>query len=158
MDLQHRSVIRYYVLRKKSNEEIHMKLSLGYGKDVPCRHTVDMWAGRFGNGRTSVEDDDRPGRPSRDDFPAAVSGYLERNLHVSCHEIAKDLFVPKATISRILKERDSRFFIASWMPHELSAESNANRVDICQEMLEAREKLSPRQKNRFITGDECCIY
>jgi hypothetical protein len=25
-------------------------------------------------------------------------------------------------------------------------------------MLEAREKLSPRQKNRFITGDECCIY
>jgi hypothetical protein len=43
-------------------------------------------------------------------------------------------------------------------PHELSAESKANRVDIYQEILEVMEKLGPRQKNHVITSDECCIY
>jgi hypothetical protein len=52
-----------------------------------------------------VEDDDRPGRFSRDDFSSAVPGSLERSPHVSCREIAKDLFVPMTIISRILEEK-----------------------------------------------------
>jgi hypothetical protein len=116
---------------------------------------VNTWAAHFRSGRTFVEDDDRPGRASCDDFSAAIAGHLERNPHASCHEIAKDLFVPMTTISRILKEIGSRFFIARWVSDELSAESKVNRVDIYQEMLEVLEKLSPRQKNRDITGNEC---
>jgi hypothetical protein len=105
-------VIRYYVLRKKSNKEIHTKLGPGYGKDVLCQLTVDMWATRFRSRKTSVEDDDRPGRSSRDDFSAAISGHLERNPHASYCEIAEDLFVPKTTISRVLEEIGSRVFIS----------------------------------------------
>jgi hypothetical protein len=37
---------------------------------------------------------------------------------------------------------------------EPSAEPNANRVDICQEMFEIPERLGPRQKNYGITGDD----
>jgi cytochrome b subunit of formate dehydrogenase len=62
------------------------------------------------------------------------------------------------TISRILEKISSRFLIARWVPHELSTESKANRVDICQEMLEVLEKLSPQQKNYVTTGNECWIY
>jgi hypothetical protein len=99
------------VLREKLKKEIHIKLSLRYGKDALCQSTVNTWAARFRNGKTSVEDDDKPGRPSRDDFSAAVSGHLERNPHASCREISKDLFVPMTTISRVLKEIGSRFFM-----------------------------------------------
>jgi hypothetical protein len=69
-----------------------------------------------------VEDDDRPGRPSRDGFSAAISGYLERNIYASCREIAKDLLVPRITISQVLEEIGSRFFIARECPmsHQLS--------------------------------------
>jgi transposase len=158
MDLQQRSVIRYYVLRKKYNKEIHTKLSLGYDKDPLCQRTVDTWVARFRSGRTSVEDDGRSGRPSRDDFSAAISGHLERNSHASCREIAKNLFVPKITISRVLEEIDSRFFIARWVPHERSTESKTNRADICQEILEILEKHDPQQKNYVITCDTCWIY
>jgi hypothetical protein len=59
-----------------------------------------------------MEDDDRPERLSRDDFLAAVSGYLQRNSHASCREIVKDLFVLKIIISRVLEKIDPRFFIA----------------------------------------------
>jgi hypothetical protein len=100
------------VLRKRSNEQIDTKLGLGYSKDALCHYTVDVWAGRFWSGRTSVEDDDRPGRLSRDDFSAIVPGHLERNPHISCHEISKDLFVLMTIISRILEEIGSGFFTA----------------------------------------------
>jgi hypothetical protein len=105
-----------------------------------------------------MEDDDGLGKPSRDDFSAAISGYLDRNPHASCREITKDLFVPKTTISQVFEEMNSRFFISRWVPDELSAESKANRVDICQEMLEVLEKLGPRQNNHVLTGNECWIY
>jgi hypothetical protein len=101
-----------------------------------------------------VEDDDRLGRPSRDDFSAAVSGYLERNLYASCREITKDLFVLKTAISQVLEEIDSILFIVMWVPYELSTESKANKVDICQERPEVLEKLDRRQKNHIITGDK----
>jgi hypothetical protein len=100
------------VLRKKSNEEIHTKLSPEYGNDALCQRIVDTWAAHFRSGRTSVEDDEKPGRSSRDDFSAVVSGYLERSLYASCREITKDLFVLMTTISRVLEEIGSRFFIA----------------------------------------------
>jgi hypothetical protein len=107
MDFQQRSVIRYSVLRTRPNKAIHTKLSPGYCKDALGQHTVDTWGARFRNGRTSVEDDDRPGRPFRDDFSAALSGYLETNPHASCREIVKGLFVPMSIISRVLEKMGS---------------------------------------------------
>jgi hypothetical protein len=90
------------MLLKKYKEAIHTKLSFGYGKDALCQRTVDTWAVRLRSGRTSVEDNDKLGRSFCDDFSTEVSDDLEKNLHASCREIAKDLFVPKTTISRIL--------------------------------------------------------
>jgi hypothetical protein len=105
-------MIRYYVLCKKYNEEIETKLSLGCGKNALCQRRVDRWVASFRRRRTSVEDDDTPGRPSRDNFSAAISGYSEGNSHASCCEIAKDLFFRKTTISGVLQEIGSRFFMA----------------------------------------------
>jgi hypothetical protein len=100
------------VLHKKSNEEIYIKLGVGYDKNILCQRTVYTWTVCFRSRRISVEDDDRLGRQSRDDLSVAVSRYLERNPHASCHEIAENLFVPMTTISLILEEIGSRFFIA----------------------------------------------
>jgi hypothetical protein len=59
-----------------------------------------------------VEDDERPGRPSSHSFSDVISSYLNRNLHASCLEITKDLFIPMNTILRVLDEMSLRFFIA----------------------------------------------
>jgi hypothetical protein len=121
---------------------IQAKLSLVSGKDALCQRTVDTWAARFRSGRTSVQDDEPPGRPFSDSLFDAVSGYLSRNLHGSCREIAKDLFIPKTTILYIVDETHLRFFVARWVPYKLSPELKAKRSQICREMLEVLEKLS----------------
>jgi hypothetical protein len=71
------AAIRHSLLHapQKSNEEIHTKLSLGYGKDALCQHTVDTWTARFQGERISAKENERPGRAFRDDFLAPVSGY-----------------------------------------------------------------------------------
>jgi hypothetical protein len=61
---------------------------------------METEAALFQSGKTSVKDDERPGRPSRDDFSAGISGYLERNPHASCCKIAKMSFVPRLIILR----------------------------------------------------------
>jgi hypothetical protein len=120
--------------------------------------TLCIWAARFWTGRISVKDDERPGKTSPDNFSTAVSGYFERNLYVSCHEIVKELFISKTTILLALGEMGFRFFIAMQMLQELSIELKAKRVKICKEMLEILKGLDLRQKNHIITGDECEIY
>jgi hypothetical protein len=158
MDLKQRSMIRYYALHRKWNTAIWAKLSLVYGKDALCQRIVDTWAARFRNRITSVEDDERPGRPCSDSLSDAISGYLNKNPHTSCRKIANDLFIPRTTILRILDEMGLRFFVARWVPYKLSPESKAKRIEICREMLEVLERLNTWQKSHVITGDECCIY
>jgi hypothetical protein len=157
MELQQRSVIRYFVLRQKSNRAIQAKLSLVYGRDALCQRTVDTLAARFRSGRTSMEDDDRSGKPPSANLSAAVSGYLNRNSHASCREIAKDLFIPRTSILRVLDEMGLKFFVARWVPYKLSAELKAKRIEICQEVLGILEQLGPRQQNHVIIGDESWI-
>jgi hypothetical protein len=101
---------------KKPNTANQATLTLVYGKNALCQRIVDTWAARFRSGRTSVEDDDRSGRPSSANLSTAISGYLNRNPHASCREIAKDLFIPKTTILRVMDKMSLRFFVARWVP------------------------------------------
>jgi histone-lysine N-methyltransferase SETMAR len=109
-------------------------------------------------GKTSVEDDEGSGRPSNDSFSDAIFVYLNRNAQASCQEIAKDLLIPKITILYVLDEMRLRFFVARWMRYKLSPELKAKRIEICQEMLEIREKLGPGQNDHIIAGDKYWIY
>jgi hypothetical protein len=134
------------LLRKKSDDEVHTQLRLGYGKDALCHCTRDKWAARFWNGRTSVEDDERPGRPSSDGLSDAVSDYLNRNPHASCREIAKDLCIPMTAILRALDEMGLRFVVARRVAYRLWPELKVKRIETCREILEILEELGPRQK------------
>jgi hypothetical protein len=104
IDLQQCSVIRYCVLHHKYNYQIQAKLCLVYGKDVLCLRIVDTLAIHFWSGRTSIEDDESPGRPSRDDFWATAFDYWEKKLYISCREIIKELLVLRIIILQALEK------------------------------------------------------
>jgi hypothetical protein len=158
-DFQPHSVICFCVLRHKFNYQIQTKLCFIYNKDALYPRTMDIWAAWFRSGRTSVEDDKRRGKPSRDDFLAAASDYLERNPHASCCEINKGMFILRITILWVLGEIGFRFVIAMSVPHERSiARAENEKVEICQEIPEVLEEIGSQQKNRVIMGNKCMIY
>lgn len=61
---QYRSVIRFLFLKGKSRAEIKVDLDAMYGGASPSLATIKRWFNEFKNGRTSVFDEDRPGRPN----------------------------------------------------------------------------------------------
>jgi hypothetical protein len=66
--MQQRSVIRYFVLCQKSNQQIGAKLAKGYGEDALCLRALQKWAVRFCAGKENVEHDERSGRPPQTDI------------------------------------------------------------------------------------------
>jgi hypothetical protein len=81
--LQQRFIIRCFVLRGESNQQIAAKLAKAYGLDALCLRALQKWAVRFRAGQHDVEDDDRSGRPRQTDLCDAVLRFPEktRTLH-----------------------------------------------------------------------------
>jgi hypothetical protein len=76
--LQQRSIIRYFVIRGKLNQQIAAKLAKGDGLDALCLRAVQKWVVRFRAGQHDVENDDRSGRSPQTDLCDAVLRFLEK--------------------------------------------------------------------------------
>ena len=62
-NVQYRSVIRFLLMKGKSREEIFVELSSVYGEESPSISTVKRWFNHLRDGRTSVFDEEKSGRP-----------------------------------------------------------------------------------------------
>jgi transposase len=59
-----RTNIKFLVKLGKNGQEILQMLEMVYGKSAMKRRTVNKWVDRFKEGRESLDDDARVGRPS----------------------------------------------------------------------------------------------
>lgn len=60
---EQRAVVRFLWAEGLSGAEIHRRLSAVYGSNSLTRGRVYEWIEKFKNGRTSVSDEERSGRP-----------------------------------------------------------------------------------------------
>jgi hypothetical protein len=156
--MQQRSVIGYFVLCQKSNQQIAAKFAKGYEQDALCLRAVQIWAARFRAGQENVEDDERSGTPPQRDIRDVIFRFLEQNPHFSSLDIGKALFTPKTTILRLLTDLGLKFHQARWIPHGLSEQQKADRVALSQAMRQTMNDLEPKQHKYLITGDETWIF
>lgn len=68
-----RANIKFCVKLKKTAVETFSLLRQAYGNDAICKATCYEWYTRFKNGRTSLDDDARSGRPSAAVTPENVT-------------------------------------------------------------------------------------
>jgi hypothetical protein len=81
--MQRRSVIQYFILCQKSNQQIAAKLAKSYGRDALCLRAMQKLAARFRAGQEDAENDERSGRPPQTDVRDVVLRFLEKNPHAS---------------------------------------------------------------------------
>jgi histone-lysine N-methyltransferase SETMAR len=134
-----RSYIKTETLRGKTPTEIHNALHEVCGNSVVDRGTVSRWASRFCEGRVSIQDDPRSGRPvtaTDDTFVVIVSILLEDDRRSSCEEIAHEANMSAASVFRIVTQTLQKGkVIAKWVPHQLSEEQKAARKRVAEELL-----------------------
>ena len=114
--IEQRAAIKFCVRLKKSFTETKQMIDMGFGKDVLSRTTVYTWYKRFKDGRQSLGDDERSGRPSTavtDDNEARVRALMARDRHMSIRMIADELNLGKDSVATILKEKMHRRKVCS---------------------------------------------
>ena len=102
-----RSYIKIETLRRKNPTEIYNALHVVCGDSVVDHSTVSRWASRFREGRVSIQDDPRSGRPvtATDDTSVfIVSTLLEEDRSKACEEIAHEANMSTASVFRILTQ------------------------------------------------------
>ena len=101
-----------------------------YGGAVSSRTTIFEWHKRFREGRESVKDDERSGRPTTsrtDDNIAAVDNMVKEDGNVTSRLIADTLGIPKTVVLRILREDLKKQKLCSrFIPHARSNNSTVS--------------------------------
>ena len=113
---------------------------------------------RFKQGRESLEDDPRSGRPllafSEDDV-TAVKRLLDEDARYTVDEISESLSINSSAVFMILKQRlGLRKICARWVPHPLSQAEKDRQVKIASELLQIYDGCDDKRLCEIVTGDE----
>ena len=154
--VEYRSVIKFLVLRRVPNDQIFSQLEDAYGKDCPCRRTIYNWIAVFKQGRQSVFDEERSGRPSEisDETREKCVSIVREDRRITTRKLVDALNVSKGSLQAILQEMGVRNLASRFIPRFLFAEMCENRLNCCRENLRLFEQHGEAFLRNIITQDE----
>jgi len=129
-----------------------------YGDNAMKKTPVYKRVKRFSEGRESVTDEERSGRPATsrtEEKIANVCQIVRENHRLTARSIAEQMNIDRETVRKILTEDLGMIKVcAKMVPKELTEEQKQRRVTICQDLLERQDDIL----GRVVTGDETWVY
>jgi len=124
LEFEQRTNIKFLVKLGKSGNESGEMLVQVYGVNAMKKTAVCKWVKRFAEGRESVTDEERSGRPATsrtEDNIAKIRQMLSENRRLTVRSIAEQVNIDKGTARKILTEDlDMRKVCAKLVPKELT--------------------------------------
>lgn len=159
--LEQRANVKFCVkLGKSATETLHMMQQV-YGDAAMSRARCFEWHACFKSGRTSLEDDERSGRPSTSstlENVETIRQFVHEDRRRTIHNIAYIVNVSYGTVQSILMcDLNMCRVAAKFVLRLLTQEQKEHRVEVCQE-LRQRAMDDPSFMSRIITGDETWVY
>ena len=125
-------------------------------------HPNPLSGSLFEEGRTSVKDDERAGRPSTataEDKIEVVRGLLEEDRRLTCEELAEFAGVSAGSVHTILtKHLKKRKKFSKWVPHLLTDGQKHQRLLAATQHLRRHRREGDNFLNRIVAGDETWVY
>jgi len=110
---------------------------------------------------TSVDDDERSGRPSTSTTPENIAEVREAilaNRRQTIHDVCEIVRLSHVTVQLILADTlNMRRISARFVPRQLSDDQKALRVSVCRE-LKQQPRDDPNFISNIITGDETWVH
>jgi transposase len=158
---EQRACIEFCVKNGKTSAETLQMLRTAFSDDCLSQTVVYQWVKRFKEGRESLKDDLRPGRPStarNEQKVAQVHEKIRADRHLTLREIAEEVNISFGSCQAILTEDLAmRCVAAKFVPRLLSDDQKSQRLEVCEE-LKRRVEMEPHFMSRIITGDETWVY
>jgi len=118
--MEQRSAIKFRVRLQKSFTETYSMIQQVFGNEAMSRITTYTWWKRFRNGRESLGNDERSGRPStavHDENVSKVRTILLEQPHLTIRIIIENLNIGKDAVRAIYTEKINRRKICSVLFH-----------------------------------------
>ena len=145
LELEQQTNIKFLVELGKSGNEIREMLVQVYGDNAIKETAAYKWVRRFSEGRESVTNEERSGRPETsrtEENVTKIRHILRENLRLSVRSIAEQVNIDIERVRKILTEDiDIRKVCAKMVPKELAEEQKQRRVTICQHLLERQDDI-----------------
>ena len=159
--IEQRAYIKIRTLLQVSPTDIHKDLMEVYNDRTLPYSTIIDWPRRFCEGRESIEDNPRAGRPisgASDKCVLEVSELLEEDPHISLVEIANVVGVSTGTAHTIVHANlEFRIICARWVPHALTQAQKTKRFQYTQKLLYDFDRTDSRRLFEIVTGDETWV-
>lgn len=161
-NIEFRAVIKFLTKQGKTVETILSEMIAVYGENAPGKTMVYKWVGLFKQGRESLEDDDRPGRPSdvtTHEMVIKVEDAVMQDGRIKLKEIAEMFKISETTAFKIVHDHLGMSKVsARWVPRMLTPHHKKYRIECCNEFLERCGKDPSDVINRIVTGDETWVH
>ena len=129
---EQRVCIKFCANLGKSATETLKMIQQGFGDQSLSHAKVFQWHARFKTGRTSVDDDECTGRPTRCTTPetaARIQELVRQDRRLTIRDIAEEVEVGYGTCQRVLTEELGMHCVAAkFVPWILTADQKQQRV------------------------------
>lgn len=150
-----REVLLFCYNWKKSATEAHQMLVEVYGDHALSKAQCYNWFKKFKSGNFETDNEPR-GKPADKFDDAELQNLLDQDNCQTQDELAEQLQVAQATVSRRLKRMGLTQRLSRWVPHELNDRQQERRLATCSALLARHERKS--FLHRIVTSDEKWIY
>ena len=91
--IEQRGVVRFLWEKNMESKDIHKEMLPMYDEHCLSRQAIHNWVQKFSEGRTSIEDDHRAGRPveiaTPGNVPTATKRILRRRFQGTCETVGQ---------------------------------------------------------------------
>ncbi|KAJ4431362.1 hypothetical protein ANN_19959 [Periplaneta americana] len=145
----------------KTATETHGMLVQVYGREAVSRKCVYEWFKCFREGKETIEDEPRSGRPSTSRTPEMIEKerqMLAQDRRLTLRLIAEELDISKDTVHTIIRDDLGKRKICSrFVPHKLTDEQKAKRMETSGGFISMCDQ-DPLLLKTIVTGDETWCY
>ena len=133
-----------------------------FGDECLSRSQVFEWSKRFKQGRRSLNDEKRLGRPLTATDPATVDRVQQLVLEdrrVTLEYVSDNVGISIGATHKVLHEHLGMSKVcAKWVPKMLIPEQKQARVEACQQLLHQVRELGDAFLQRLVTQDESWFH
>ncbi|CAH1984420.1 unnamed protein product [Acanthoscelides obtectus] len=155
-----RAIIYYNFQRHLSQQECLAELLSVFGNEAPHQSTISRCYGEFKRGRASLSDDPSVGAPKvTQENVDAVRKLIIEDRHMTCRTIKASLKISKTSIQKMLHEElGVGELVSRWIPHLLTEEQKAARVNWYQKTLDRFNSANSKNVYSIVSGDESWMH
>lgn len=160
--IEYRAVIKFLAKQNKSVKTILEEMSSVYQDSCPGKTMIYKWHSLFKQGRDSIEDDPRPGRPievATTEIVEKVEKIVVEDARLKKKQLAEIVGVSETTIFKILHDHLGMSKVcARWVPRMLTPLQKQRRVECSRAFLALCSEDKDGVLGRIVTGDKTWVH